>query len=229
MQKERESPMTSESCRSTLKEIGRVLLVIGACDALAVFMLGFALIEIRTFLAPFFLIAGLFLYWQRLGAVRIVLVITRMLIAAIPAAFVGLFIVQPLGLTLANFRAEPASWFYLAFAVAYLLALRWLVLKLTSPSIIDACGRKMLKVGNPRASYALVAMLALVVFVDEAYGDADIKHKAEQLAMEKLGHDFQYKARGHKVVQQNQQRHTFVVVTAWNDHELRQTIVDWVD
>lgn len=219
----------TELHEKVLHETGRTLLFIGALDALAVFLLGFALIEIRTFLAPFFFVAGLFLYFQRIGAVRLILASARMLIAAIPLAFIGLLIVQPFSLTLANFRAEPVSWFYVVFAAAYFFVLRWLITRLTSPMIAAACSAKKLQTGNPWIPYVLVALLALAVSVDEIYEDQDIKHKAELVAYEKLGSSFSYKTRSYKTVRQNEKNHTYAIVTFWNDRDLQQTIVDWAD
>jgi hypothetical protein len=92
-----------------------------------------------------------------------------------------------------------------------------------------ACSAKKLQMGSPWIPYVLVALLTLAVCADEFYGDQDIKHKAELMAREKLGSNFSYKARGYKTIRQNEKSHTYAIVTFWNDHDLRQIIVEWTE
>jgi hypothetical protein len=103
----------TEQHEKVLRDIGRALFFVGVVDALVVFLLGFALIEIRTFLAPYFIIAGLFLYFRRISAVRAVLASAKMLIAAIPFALIGVLIIQPISLTVANLELSPLAGFTL--------------------------------------------------------------------------------------------------------------------
>jgi len=212
-----------------LRRVGVVLIVIGLIDIGSMIYCIVHRMNYRSSLNIFAVIAGVFLLRGSLRAAKAISLYGAFLLAGlIPFAFAVPFIF-PLGLASAVFRFYPLeSLAYLAYLTVLLGSLFWVVRQLRSETILAASARSAIKVRS--LTVPIFAGAALAAFIVPALRSAlvsDQAKRAEQIAAGGVSSGFDFCVTSMKTVRTSSGKKFSAVVTAWNDHEIREIPVSW--
>ena len=212
-----------------LKRVGKVLIIVGLVDiGVMVYCIANSISYSSSF-NIFAVIAGIFLFR---GSLRSAAVVTWfaaffvVLLAGFPIVFP---LVQPLDLTLLELRLHPgafatsvAVWL---FAVALLY---WVIKQLRSKPVVLAREQTGKSVGTLRVPLALGTILLIVLAIAVPMGlHSETGRLAQTKAMEQFGPSYQYVVSSLQVSQSSQGKFVTAMVTAYNDHEIRNVPVRW--
>jgi hypothetical protein len=212
-----------------LKRVGIVLLVVGLIDIAVMIYCIAKEISYSSSFNLFAVIAGIFLMRGSLGAAAVVRWFGVFMLAGFLALLVVLPFLQPISLTLMQFRVDPGGSFVMAAFMAFVLGLvAWVVWELGREPIRAAragAGRKEWDMRIPAAAgVGLVVIiggfLALLLGGESAV-------RAKSMAEQQVGPGYRFHVGSLNIVKNNQGTFVSGVVTAWNDHEIREVPVHW--
>jgi hypothetical protein len=212
-----------------LKRVGLVLVIVGVIDVGWMIYCIVHRIGYSSSFNIFSIVAGIFLLRGSLrGAAFISRAATFLL-----AGFLGLVLVWPVflpvGLALAELRIYPlrflASAAFMAFVLGFLF---WVVRQLSREIVLEAIARSTGK--TPSLRGPILAGIAIVVIVVTLTGlslRSDSKKRAEQIAASQVGKGYSLHMTSIRTVWSSRGKKVSAVVTAWNDHEIREISVNW--
>ncbi|MGA9723114.1 MAG: hypothetical protein WBQ86_11710 [Candidatus Binatus sp.] len=212
-----------------LRRVGVVLIVVGVVDVGVMIYCIVHRIGYASSFNVFAIIAGIFLMR---GSLRTAATISRFA-AFMLAGFLGIVLLWPVylppGLALAALRFYPVrSLAYLAFVVALLAFLFWVVRQLSDEAVLAASARSATKIRSLRGP--ILASSAIVVFIVSmtALGArSDHAKRAEQIAASHVGIGYKLYVTSMRTVRTGKGRTVSAVVFAWNDQEIRKIPVSW--
>ncbi len=212
-----------------LRRVGVVLIVVGVIDVGLMIYCIVHRIGYKSSFNIFSVVAGIFLLRGSLRGAAIISQAAAFLLAG----FIGLAFVWPVffppGLALAELRVYPLRFLAsLAFAAAALGLLFWVVRQLRREAVLDAIARSGKKIPSLRGPILVGA--ALVVIITSIGGlsfRSERARRAEQIAASQVGNGYSFHVTSMRTVWTSKGRVVSAVVTAWNDHEIREVPVSW--
>jgi hypothetical protein len=212
-----------------LKRVGVVLIVVGVIDIGSMIYCIVHRMNYRSSLNIFAVIAGVFLLRGSLRAAKAISLYGAFLLAGLLPFALALPVIFPLGLASAAFRIYPMeSLASLAYVTVVLGSLFWVVRQLRSETILAASARSAVKVRS--LTVPILAGAAIAAFAIPAMRSAlssDQAKRAEQIAAGEVPSGFDFCVTSMKTVRTSSGKKFSAVVTAWNDHEIRQVPVGW--
>lgn len=212
--------------RRTLKQAGKILIVIGAIDIAVMVACMFASQAYSSSLNVFALAAGIFLFR---GNLNTALWVTRfgafLLTGCILALFIVLPSVEPLSLWVVEVRLHPwTTLLTLAVPAVVLPVLIWVYRLLRRPEVLAALERKGMTAKAPRLYIGMGAALALfmAVMLHVLFNGEGAK-KAIELARAQNGTQYEYAIRQIAMSADSGS----AVVTAFKDDEIKEVPVKW--
>jgi hypothetical protein len=212
-----------------LRTTGSVLLTVGLIDTAVMI---YHLVRFESYSSSFNILAVITGILLLQGSLRTVSFMRWYALLLIPIFIALLFIwpfMQPLDLTLTQYRLNP-GWYILTWGVEVfeLLFLYWVYRQLSNPLVQAAraaAGRKVRNMYIP-AVLGVVSSIFSVVFAVYFLGGAAAL-KAKSLAEQKLGSSFRYHVSSLNISTNNQGTFAAGLVIAWNDKEIRYLPVSW--
>jgi hypothetical protein len=212
-----------------LRRIGAVLIVVGTIDVgLMIYCIVNGISYVSCF-NLFSIIAGIFLVRGSLSGAAVISRFAAFLLAAL----VGLAFVWPIflppSLALAELRVYPLRFLVLlSFFTAVLAVLFWVVRQLRSRVVLRASARSAIRIRSLRrpvlAAVAIVVITTLMVGLSQK---GESTKRAEQIAASKVGSGYRLRVSSLSVTTTAEGKIASGIVTAWNDHEIRQVAVSW--
>lgn len=212
-----------------LRRVGAVLIIIGIVDVGVMIYCILQGIRYASSFSIFALIAGIFLMRGSLRGAALISWFAAFLLAG----FLGLAFVWPVfvppGLALAEIRVYPLRFLLSLTSFAALIGLLfWVLRRLRCEAVLAASARSATKIYSLRGSIlAGAAILAITKFIAGLNRRAEGTKRAEQIAASKVGSGYKLHVRSLRIITTNKSRMVSGVVTAWNDHEIREIPVDW--
>lgn len=201
-----------------LKRAGMVLVVLGACDLLAIrsglFLLGAA--------------AGVGLLFGSLHVASAVRWLAVFGLCALGVMLLAWPLMQPVDLTLTQLKLQPRMLPSLATSATWLVILYWLYRTLGAPAVLAArraAGYKPRHMGLPAAGGAALSTLVCVMLSLLLHGEA--AQRALRAAERQFGPDYRYHVAALKVSHAAGGKRVEGLVTAWNGSEIRNIPVTW--
>lgn len=212
-----------------LRNTGSVLLTVGLIDTAVMI---YHLVRLESYSSSLNILAVITGVLLRQGRLRTVSFMRWYALLLIPMFIAILFIwpfLQPLDLTLTQFRLNP-GWSILTWGIKLfeLLFLYWVYRQLSNPLVQAAriaAGRKVRNMYIP-AVLGVVGSIFSVVFVVYFLG-GEAALKAKSIAEQKLGSSFRYHVSSLNISTNNQGTFAAGLVIAWNDKEIRYLPVSW--
>lgn len=201
-----------------LKRAGMVLVVLGACDLLAM----------RSGLLLPGTAAGIGLLCGSLRVASIVRWLAAFALCALGVMLLAWPLMQPVDLTLTQLKLQPRFLPSLLASAAWLVLLYWLYRTLGAPAVLAArraAGHRLHHMGLPAASGATLSLLACVTLASMLNGAA--AERARRAAERQFGPDYRYHVAALRVSQAHGARQVEGLVMAWNGHEIRNIPVAW--
>lgn len=201
-----------------LKRAGMVLVVLGACDLLA----------IRSGLFPLGAAAGIGLLCGSLQMASLVRWLAVFGLCALGVMLLAWPLMQPVDLTLTQLKLQPRILPSLAASATWLVLLHWLYRTLGAPAVLAArraAGRRQRHMGLPAACGAALSLLTCAMLALLLNGEA--AERARRAAERRFGPDYRYHVAALKVSSAHGGTQVEGLVTAWNGHEIRNIPVAW--
>ncbi|HEY0589437.1 MAG TPA: hypothetical protein VGD52_25135 [Pseudoduganella sp.] len=197
-----------------LKRAGMVLVVLGACDLLA----------IRSGLLLLGAAAGIGLLFGSLHMASLVRWIAAFALCALGVMMLAWPLMQPVDLTLTQLKLQPRILPSLATSATWLVLLHWLYRTLSAPAVLAArraAGHKPRHMGLAAASGAALSLTVCTALALLLHGEA--AERARRAAERQFGPDYRYHVAALKV----DGKRVEGLVTAWNGNEIRSIPVAW--
>jgi len=201
-----------------LKRAGMVLVVLGACDLLA----------IRSGLSLPGAAAGIGLLCGSLQVASAVRWLAVFALFSLGVMLLAWPVLQPVDLTLAQLKLQPRMLPSLAASATWLVLLHWLYRTLGAPAVQAArraAGHKPRHMGLPAASGAALSLLACLMLFQLLNGDA--AQRARRAAERQFGPDYRYHVAALRVSEAQGGKRVEGLVMAWNGSEIRNIPVAW--
>ncbi len=215
-----------ENYRQTLKQAGKILIVVGAIDIAVMVACIFANEGYSSSLNVFALAAGIYLVR---GNLRTALLVTRFGAFLLTGCILALFLVfpsiEPLSLRVVELKLHTLTTLLtLAVPVVLLPVLIWVYRLLRRPEVLAALEDKGLTAKLPRLYIGMGAALALfmAVMLHVLFNGEGAK-KAIELARVQNGTQYEYAIRQLTVSSDSGS----AVVTAFKDDEIKDVSVKW--
>jgi hypothetical protein len=177
------------------------------------------------------LVAGIFLLRGSLTAAPIIRAIAGFGLGATIVGLIGLTLLQPIDLTIAELRLEPASFLWPAITAAVVIAVQaWTFVELGRASVqsaIAASGPSRWDSTTAAKAGAGVGILIVLLLWFMLHGAS--ASAAEELALQQLGPDYRYALTRLNRSSENGKTVVSGVVTAWNDKEIKQVVLHWIE
>jgi len=195
-----------------LKRAGMVLVVLGACDLLA----------IRSGLLLLGAAAGIGLLFGSLQMAALVRWAAAFGLCALGVMMLAWPLMQPVDLTLTQLKLQPRILPSLVTSATWLVLLHWLYRTLGAPAVLAArraAGHKPRPIGLAAAGGAALSLLLCVMLSLMLHGEA--ADHARLAAERQFGPDYRYHVAALKVSDSGNGRLVEGLVTAWNGNEIR--------
>jgi len=212
-----------------LRRVGLVLIVIGVLDVGVMIYCIIHRVRYSSSFNVFAIIAGIFLMRGSLRAAGVIATMASFMLAV----FLGITLAWPIflspGLAFAALRIYPMkSLAYVIFLTAFLGFLFWVVRQLRCEIVLAATKRSATDIrsltGPILAGAAIVLILAPIM---RSTLRSDRAKRAEQIAAGEVGNGYSFCVTSMKTVRTSRGKTATAVVTAWNDHEIRQIQVNF--
>lgn len=218
-----------ESHIRILRRVGIVLIVVGCIDiAVMVYCIANRTSYSSSF-NVFAVIAGALLMRGNLAVASFVRWTSVFFLAGFIAGAMAMPFMQPLDLTLAQVRLEPASLAAPLVLAALLCGLWfWMARELGREPVLaarTAAGRRQMDMRIPVALGVTLVVLCggLLQFMNRG----ESAEHARALAAEQVGPDFRFQIRAMTVNKTVHGTQVSALVAAWNDREIRDVAVEW--
>lgn len=212
-----------------LKRVGIVLLAVGLIDiAVMIYCIANSISYSSSF-NIFAVIAGIFLMRGSLGAAAVVRWFAVFMLAGFLALLVVLPFLQPISLTLMQFRIDPRGSFAMVAFMAFVLGLLgWVAWELGREPVRAARASAGRKEWNMRIPAAVgVGLVVVIGGVLALLLGSETAVRAKSMAEKQVGPGYRFQVSSLNIVKNNQGTSVSGVVTAWNDHEIREIPVHW--
>jgi hypothetical protein len=214
------------SYRTVLRNVGLVLIAIGAIDiALMIYWVSSGR-SYSSSLNIFAVIAGIFLIKGSLKAAKIVTWFAAFILTAVFGLILVLFpLTQPFDLWVTEFRINPVESIVMwGFACLALAVVVWAYRRLRSPEVVQARVEAGQSASMPRSAFALGIALVLVLGGTLYFAvNGEDGAKAIELAKARNGLDYKYHVTGMHWSGSTMR----ATVAAYNDHESKSVEVEW--
>lgn len=212
-----------------LKRVGKVLLIVGLLDIGIMIYCAVNRISYSSSFNIFAVIAGIFLLRGSLRAASIVRWFAAFMLAALLCLPLVWPLIQPLGLTMTQFRLSPWSFLSIGAPAVVLLALLvWVVRELGQEPVLAARRSSGGKVRSIRIAYfAGVGLAAAIAVAMMLLLGGETADRAKELASTQLGTGYSYHVGSLNISTDGPTKSVSGVVTAWNDREILQVPVRW--
>lgn len=214
-----------------LKRTGIVLLAVGVLDF--AWMI-YSVISGQTSslkINVFAILAAIFLLRGSLRAASVVRWVSVFGLFAMAVSLVALPLMQPWDLLITQLRLDPLPLLAgVSFTLACIGLLAWFQKQLGSAPVLAAraaAGRPVRNMWIPAVAGVVLTStvgLALAQFVGGELGT-----KAESMAAKAHGNGYRYRVRSLNIKTGNSETSVSAMVTAWNDGEIKQVPVRWVE
>jgi hypothetical protein len=212
-----------------LRRVGVVLIVVGVIDVGVMIYCIVHRIGYASSFNVFAIIAGVFLMR---GSLRAASLISR-IAAFMLTGFLGLLFLWPVflppGLALAELRIYPLRFLgFLAFFTALLGFLFWNVQQLRSEAVLAASARSKVTIPSLRGPIlAAAAIIVIVISLTVLSLRSESRKHAEQIAASQVGSGYSFHVTSIRTIWTSKGKKASAVVTAWNNHEIREIEVNW--
>lgn len=214
-----------------LKRTGVVLLTVGLIDIAVMIYCIVNGISYSSSFSVFAVIAGIFLLRGSLRTASVVRWFAVFMFAAFVALLIAWPFIQPLGLTLTQLRLNPgASVVAIVFMAFVLSLLFWLARELGCKPIQEARASAGRKRRGMRVPVALGVGLVIVggIFSAFLFG-GESGERAKSMALQQVGEGYRFHVGSLNISKNNQGTFVSSVVIAWNDKEIKNIPVSWVE
>ena len=215
---------------SILKRVGGVLLAVGLIDIAVMIYCVANHISYWSSFNIFSVVAGIFLLRGSLRAASLIRRFAVFILAAVLSLLIALPFLQPLDLTLTQLRLDPVTFLGAVVIGAFALCLLFWVSRELGRQPIQAAfasaGIKRRDMRIPAAAgvgLVVVVSIFLVAFL-QLGGSAE---HAKSMAEQQVGAGYRFHVRSLSMINNSQGKFVSGVVTAWNDHEIRNIPVHW--
>ena len=212
-----------------LKRVGSVLLIVGLIDIAAMIYCIANGISYSSSFNIFAVIAGIFLLRGSLRAASVVRWFAVFMFAAFVALLIAWPFMQPLDLTLTQFRLNPAASVATVALIAFVLGLLfWLARELGHEPIQAArasAGRKQQDMRIP-AVIGVALVVVMGIFLALLLG-GESAERAKSMAEQQVGPGYQFHVSSLNIIKNSQGAFVSGIVTAWNDKDIRNVPVHW--
>ncbi|WP_374583370.1 hypothetical protein [Pseudoduganella sp.] len=201
-----------------LKRAGMVLVVLGACDLLAM----------RSGLSLPGAAAGIGLLCGSLHVASAVRWLAVFALFSLGVMLLAWPLLQPVDLTLTQLKLQPRMLPALAASATWLVLLHWLYRTLGAPAVLAArraAGHKPRHMGLPAAGGAVLSLLACLLLFQLLNGEA--AQRARRAAERQFGPDYRYHVAALRVSDGAGGKRVEGLVMAWNGSEIRNIPVAW--
>ena len=212
-----------------LRRAGVALIVIGVIDVgVMIYCIVYKLRYSSSF-NIFAIVAGIFLMRGSLRAAKAISLYGSFMLAALIGIAFAWPAFIPLGLALAALRIYiMRSLAYLAYVAAVLGVSFWVVRQLRRDAVLAASARSGTKIRSLTSPILAGAAIVLIFTpMMRAALRSDRAKRAEQIAASQVGDRYSFCVTSMKSVRTDKGRIASAVVTAWNDHEIREIPVSW--
>ncbi len=212
-----------------LKRAGLVLIVVGVIDVGVMIYCIVHSIHYSSTYNIFAIVAGIFLLRGSLRGASILSQAAAFLLAAFVLGALLSPVFVPAGLVLAELRIYPLRSLASAASMAFLFGLSfWVLQQLRREAVLEAIVRSKGKI--PSLRVPILVGVALAVILSSTVGlslRSDRAKRAEQIAASQVGNGYKLHVTSIGTVWTSKGKRSYGVVTAWNDHEIRQIPVSW--
>ena len=212
-----------------LKRVGSVLLIVGLIDIAAMIYCIANGISYSSSFNIFAVIAGIFLLRGSLRAASVVRWFAVFMFAAFVALLIAWPFMQPLDLTLTQFRLNPGASVATVALIAFVLGLLFWLARELGHELIQAAravaGRKQQDMRIPAAIGVALAVV-MGIFLALLLG-GESAERAKSMAEQQVGPGYQFHVSSLNIIKNSQGEFVSGVVTAWNDKDIRNVPVHW--
>jgi len=212
-----------------LKRVGRVLIMLGLIDIAVMIYCIFNRISYSSSFNIFAVIAGILLFRGSLRTAVVVRWFAAFMLAGFATFLLAWPFLQPINLTLTQLRLYPGQAFItFVYMMLFFGLLIWLFKELGQEpiqvAIVEAGGKRRdmrVPVGFGVGLVVAIGTLLTIMLGGESAG------RLKSMAEQQMGPEYHYHVSSMNIAKNN--RGTFVsgVVTAWNDHEIRNIPIHW--
>ena len=222
-----------EDYRPSLRVVGITLIVIGVLD------IGWMIYSVAhqqsysSSFNVFAVIAGILLVRGGLRTANVVAFFSAFMLSSFIGVLIVLPFLMPLDLLLAYLRVYPASFGGgVLLTVGVLVLLGWIYRRLTTPAVMTAIAERYPRWTSywrrPRTGFfaGVLLVLILVVGLGLMMHGATAEH-AIAAAKQKVGEGYKFHVSSLSMQSSGNRTHVEVVVTAYNQKEIKSIPIEW--
>jgi hypothetical protein len=220
--------MEEQAYPAILKRVGGVLVVVGLFDLGVMIYCIVNRLSYRSSLI-FGLVFGVLLIR---GSLRAAATVRWFCVFFLCACIVGMFAwpaIQPVDLTLTQFRLKPASFAgNVAYFIFTLVLLKWIISELGREPVRMASKAAGLKSRDMRLPVALgIALVIGIAVSSNFFLKGESAERAKSMAERAAGPGYKMHVSSLRISTIDGQKSVSAVVTAWNDQEIKDIPVHW--
>lgn len=223
--------MRTDDYMPILQKTGRVLVVIGLIDICVMIYCVANDISYSSSFNIFAVIAGILLIRGGLRTASAVRWYSTFMLSAAIALIVAWPFMQPPSLTLTQIRLNPGMSIVAIVAMPLMLwFLYWLSKELGRQPVLDAIVAAGVRIRNVRTAIGFgVSLVILLAVIFSVTSGGETAERAKAIAMQEVGSGYSFYVGSMHTSYTNQGSSASVVVTAWNDREIKSIPVHWND
>jgi hypothetical protein len=221
--------MEGQSYRAILWRVGLALVVVGCVDIASMVYCIVHRMSYRSSLNLFAVIAGILLMRGSLRTATAVRWFGMFFFSAGVAMLLLWETLQPVSLTLTEFRLAPARFTGLAALMLSLLAFfYWGIRELGRNEVQLASLAARVRSRNMRFPAVLgVALVVALIVTLNVFINGETGHRMEMMAEKQVGSGYKFHVTSLSVSNPGPNESVSGVVTAWNDSEIRDIPIHW--
>lgn len=223
--------MQTTPCPAILKRAGIVLVVVGVLDICALIYSIVNRIPYSSSLSVFAVIGGVFLLRGSLRAASLVQWFALFIAAALMSVLIVSPALQPIGLILIEMKQRPGIAFAgITLLVLVMVLLVWLAKELGSSQVRAARAAAGQKNRSARVPIAFGICLALALATGSVLIQrSDAAVKAIEIVRAAHGPGYRYHVSSLSYRGSSRGKRVSGIVTAWNEHEVKNVPFHWED
>lgn len=212
-----------------LKKTGGALMVIGLIDICVMIYCIANDISYSSSFNIFAVIAGILLFRGGLRTASAVRWYSTFMLSVAISLIVAWPFMQPLSLSLAQIRLNPGISIFALVAVPLMLwFLRWLSKELGRQPVLAAMTTAGVKIGSARTATVFgIGLVILLAAISSFTSRGETAERAKAIAMQQVGSGYSFYVGSMHTSNSSHGSSASVVVTAWNDREIKTIPVHW--
>lgn len=223
--------MQTDDYMPILQKTGRVLVVIGLIDICVMIYCVANDISYSSSFNIFAVIAGILLIRGGLRTASAVRWYSTFMLSAAISLIVAWPFMQPPSLTLTQIRLNPGMSIVAIVAMPLMLwFLYWLSKELARQPVLDAIVAAGVRIRNVQTAIGFgVSLVILLAVIFSFTSGGETAERAKAIAMQQVGTGYSFYVGSMHTSYTSKGSSASVVVTAWNDREIKSIPVHWND